>query len=991
MFGYRFNLAVRIRSAFRAWFARSASRASFASGATGAILILATVCVGVQGGEPFDDRSGADPADYPPSPLVDYEHIRLELSFRDLSDRAFDGRATFDVRAIVDGVRVLRLNAVDLLISSVVNESAKPIPNRPVQFDYDGDVLSIEFRDAIPTDRSLRFSVSYRCESPEEGMHFAVDDPARPDRSAQMHTLGQPESNRFWFPSHDFPNVRSTTETIVTLPAKYKVLSNGRLVSRTVDDDRVTYHWRCDQPHVAYLVSIVAGDFSVIEHEWNGIPVTYWVTPGREDDAQRAFARTPEMMTFLSDLLDEPYPYDQYAQSCVRQFRSGGMEHTSATTMHDQLPMDERAAIDHDQDGLIAHELAHQWFGDLITCRSWAHIWLNEGFATFMDELWLEHWRGTQWFEYHKWKKYRRVGERDIPSQPDALVWNKYEHPIETFRHKGSLPYGKGGSVLHMLRYELGDDVFFRGLAGYVDRWAYKAVETDDFRRSMEDTSGRNLEQFFHQWTQRPGVPQFDIRYTWDDDNSEAVVEIRQTQPISAEHPAFSVPLELYFRSGGKEYRQKVRIDGRKKVVRREFETRCDLFCVDPHAGVLKLVNTTKPRDLWVNQLSDGPTVPARSEAARMLSRDPRPEVLAALVTSAASRDEFWGVSAEALASLGRMQTESARRALLYLLDAGGPLRNPRVRRAGVEALGKFRHPSVTEALVRYATEDESYAVEAAATLALGSARRFEAYDVIVNNAKKESYRDQIRLAALEALDELADRRGLAVCRTYSSPTYHSRTRAVAIRSLANLARQAYETDRGLTRDARRDATHDADRNAEHNAGHDVDHDAGHDARQNAKREAGHDANRSTEPNDGRAVGRGRETAMAESYLKREAYLKVESYLVGLLSDEDPRVQDAAIRALGVLRTESALGALLSVVRGDAPKRVRRLASDVWHDSVSQSEEESTLRILRAELNRRARNAEALNRRTEAVGAAIGVFDLRADDNVDKSDNQGDG
>ncbi len=730
---------------------------------------------------------------FPPDRLVDFTHLKLELEFDDFIKKSFRATATHTLRAIAAGGRRVRFDAVRLnIIAITVNGESTS------RFSYDGKQLVVETPDDLPTDRDTVIAIEYECIAPVEGMHFVLPDETYPHRRPQIHTLGQPEYNRHWLPCHDFPNERATTEMLITVPRGFSVLSNGELVERRDVGETTVFHWRQDSAHVAYLISLVVGSFAVVEDTWRGIPVTYWVQPGKEEDARRALGRTPEMMTFFSDLLDYAYPYAQYAQACVHQFQLGGMEHTSATTLYDQLVFDKRAAIDHDQEGLIAHELVHQWFGDLITCRSWEHVWLNEGFATFFDDVWYEHSKGHDQGSYDRWFKFRDVAGLGREGDTDPLLWRRYEHPRETFQHGDYLPYGKGSSLLHMLRHQLGQEVFIRGIREYVRRFAGREVETNDFRGVMEWVAGRNLELFFADWAYRPGAPRLSVDYEWDDESRSAVVKIEQTQDIDENRPAFAMPLDLYFRSAGEELTVTVDVFRRKETFRRRFDDPPDLFCVDPQAGVLKTLECRKPRPMWLGQLRQGPTVASRCEAAAQLKHWDRPEVVEALGESLADAGEFWGVRAQSAYALGSMQSHRALRTLLDALVADGALsgaENSKVRAAAARALGFYRSSEVTATLVRLAEQDESYAVEAAATRAIGSAGRREALSTLAANVNKESYQDQIRKAAVWALGELGEAGGVESCMRVAGYGHHDRTRPIAIEALGKLALLGHDTE----------------------------------------------------------------------------------------------------------------------------------------------------------------------------------------------------
>ncbi|QYU67690.1 M1 family metallopeptidase [Leptolyngbya sp. 15MV] len=398
---------------------------------------------------------------------------------------------------------------------------------------------------------------------------WTPSDPAYPGRAAQLHTQGQSEFNSYWFPIRDFPNVRLSTEVIATVPAGFEVVSNGRLVDRAaVGAGRVRFHWSQERPHPPYLVSLVVGKFDVVDVARAGsVPMPVYVPPGRGRDVERTYGRTALMAELFARLIDEPYPWEKYAQVVVHNFEAGGMENTSATTMHDTAILTADGVADQDIEDLIAHELAHQWFGNMITCRSWEHLWLNEGFATYFEALWLERqplapdrglrrtqrqWSGRDLYLARVLEALDAFRDSDLPDAPrqPAMVSKEYRHADETFGRAAD-PYAKGAFVLHMLRTKLGDDVFFRGLAAYVDRFAFKEVETNDFRRVMEDVSGEALEAFFAQWCFRPGLPGVEITPAWEPragGGGELNLTVRQTQRIDRENPAFMIDLPVWIR-----------------------------------------------------------------------------------------------------------------------------------------------------------------------------------------------------------------------------------------------------------------------------------------------------------------------------------------------------------------------------------------------------------------------------------------------------------
>ncbi|MEY4941976.1 MAG: hypothetical protein RL254_157, partial [Planctomycetota bacterium] len=339
-------------------------------------------------GGAFDAVNGRDHRNFPPDPQVQFQRMKLALRFDDMSSGRFTGTETLTIAPIGVPVQVLRLDAVGMKVSSVT------VDGRDAEFSNDGEALSIRFAQPLvpavggaPTAAST-VVIAYSCDRPIDGLTFSAATPeipgVAPARGAEVHTQGQTETNHYWFPIHDFPNVRMATELVIDVPAGFQASSNGALVQHEVRGDREVWHWNQEKPHVPYLVSVVIGDFdhAALLNPLSGVPMTVWAPKGRGDDAKATYERTDRMMVLFERVFGQKYPWARYDQLVVRNFGSGGMENTSATTMQPSAVLDATARGEQDLDGLISHELCHQWTGDLITCRSWAHIWLNEGWAT---------------------------------------------------------------------------------------------------------------------------------------------------------------------------------------------------------------------------------------------------------------------------------------------------------------------------------------------------------------------------------------------------------------------------------------------------------------------------------------------------------------------------------------------------------------------------------------------------------------------------------
>jgi aminopeptidase N len=515
----------------------------------------------------FDEDTGWDLAIYPPSRPFDHLHMRLELDIPDMREAYLTGTELLRLRATGQARNEVVLDAADMVIDSVT------IGGAPVEHELSDGLLTVRFDPPVARDEEtellIRYTLDHRDKDWSEmrrrsGLAWSLGNPEADNATGlapQIHSQGQPQFNSRWFVCHDFPNERLTTELLVTVDAGFLVSSNGRLVDRAlVEDGRVRWHWLQDKPHAPYLVSLIIGKFDVVNVGGSGsarpgLPMPVYVPIGRGHDAADLFANTAEMVAVFEEAFDEPYPWARYAQLTVRDF-GGGMENTSATTLGEGSLRGRRGGLD----GLIAHELAHQWFGDLVTCRSWEHVWLNEGWATYSEGLWAEHAEGRDGYmsRVRRWARSRQAGYGTQWPEDSAMVCNVYSNAWEPFGRRNN-PYTRGALVLHMLRERLGDEVFFEGARLFLDRFKFRAAETDEFRQVLEEVSGHDLERFFDQWVLRPGLPELEIDLEWEgpkDGSGSLRVTVDQTQHIDAENPAFAfrLPLQLSYEDGESRY-----------------------------------------------------------------------------------------------------------------------------------------------------------------------------------------------------------------------------------------------------------------------------------------------------------------------------------------------------------------------------------------------------------------------------------------------------
>jgi aminopeptidase N len=675
---------------------------------------------------------------------IDIRHLRLDLRV-DLANKSVDSLATLHVRAMRPLASV-SLDAAAFQVKGVTLQKPGGAET-PAHFSHDGHKLAIDLAPSWLTGQETTLRITYRIHEPKDGLYFFGPTPEEPDVPLTVWSQGEPEANRYWIPCLDEPDQRQTTEMVATVPEGFEVLSNGKLLERRSNADRtVTFHWLQDRPHVSYLITLVVGRFDIIQEEWDHIPVLYYVPVGHKDEIPSTFGKTREMLSFFSQRFGIHYPWDKYAQVIVEQFTMGGMENTSATSLVDGGLHDKRSLLDDTPEGLISHEMAHQWWGDLVTCKDWAHIWLNEGFASYAEALWDEHSRGADEYAYNMLQK-ARAAIKDAKTRP--VVDHRYPNAWSMFDARA---YPKGAWLLHMLRRRLGDEAFFRSLQRWGTEHRLQCVETSDFRETLEKETGRSLERFFYDWTERPGNPTLDLKTDYLPETKQVRVQVKQTQASEAFH--FPLVVALRCPSEAKPTILRQEVTDKEQTFLMNVPDRPTLIEVDPEQAVLAEINETKGRDLWLGQLHDAASVPARIRAVEYFSRSKTPadgEVLA----NALPQEKFWGVQVETVHALGEIGGSPAREALLTALHHA----DARVRKAAEEQLAKFAsYAKVAQALHDVLEKgDPSYGVETAALSAYARTGRKDAASMIRPWVEKPSFNEVLRDAALQALGETHD------------------------------------------------------------------------------------------------------------------------------------------------------------------------------------------------------------------------------------------
>ncbi len=722
---------------------------------------------------------------YGPDKTVDVKHIDLHL-VPDLDAQALRGTCTTTVEAIEDGVATLALDAADLLVDAVRDHAGAPLA-----FVSTSERLTITFAQPLRAGEAVTFRVDYRVERPIRGLYFTEPDAAEPQKPRQAWTQSQDTDARAWFPCLDYPHEKQTTSATIVVRRGEFALANGALVERRDDGETTIFRYEQAIPHATYLVTMVVGRFAEIEQTPSPVPTFYYVPFGREADGERAFGKTPQMLEAFAKITGHAYPYARYSQIAVADFIFGGMENTSATTQMDRCLFDERAGLDYHADWLVAHELAHQWFGDLLTCRDWSHAWLNEGFATYFEALWLECDRGWDEYLYDIMCDQRQYLGEDGDRYRRPIVCNRFRDPIELF--DGHL-YQKGGAVLHMLRGILGWERMQRSLKRYVADNAQRNVETIDLVRAVEHATGKNIRGFIAQFVERGGHPELELGYKYDKERGLAIVSVTQKQTIDGERPAYEFDLVVGFVTGAvadrapsnfgdgpmaNELRTTLRVTRAVESFAFPVPAEPVLVRVDPGGYVLGTMAYAMDADMLAAVLRNDPSIAARARAAKALGKKTSRVAMKALADALAN-DAFWGVGADVAGVLGGTFAPAARAALLANVGHA----HPKVRRAVASALRNFPDAEVATALLGM-LDDASYYVVAAALGSLGKTRDPRAFDALVAHLAVPSFNDVIGAGAARGLGDLADPRAFAPLEAATGADYREAIRRGALAALA--------------------------------------------------------------------------------------------------------------------------------------------------------------------------------------------------------------
>jgi len=676
----------------------------------------------------------------------DILHTKLEVSF-DWKNATMNGRATISIKPYFYSTNVLVLNARGMTINSLsiyqalcdrngtpfpatLNKELSKNPKLPSSYLYENDSIKINLGKTILPNQTYTVLIDYVSKPNElkvqggsqaivedKGLYFINPKGENPYKMPQIWTQGETQSNSVWFPTIDSPNEKMTQEIYINVDAKYTTLSNGYLESSKLSAGGTRIdHWKLNQPHAPYLAMMAIGEFvKVTDEPWKGKEISYYVEKEYKPYAKALFGDTKAMIDFFSTKLGVDYPWVKYAQVVVRDYVSGAMENTSATLHGDfVIYQNTREMLDGKKgEGVIAHELFHQWFGDLVTCESWSNLPLNESFATYGEYLWNEFKHGRGEADAHN---YLSKQGYMASKKEKILIRFDYDQQEDMF---DAFSYNKGGQVLHMLRKAVGDDAFFKSLKNYLETKRYKSAEIHDLRLAFEETTGRDMNWFFNQWFLSPGRPNLSVSKKYNASTQMIELQIEQKQDLE-KYPLYRLPLEIDVYANGKKERKHIEVVDQEQVFYFPSSSAPDLVNVDAERQLICDMEYPKTKQEYIYQYKNAPLFEDRLEAMKGLEKELAEKEVFELFSTAALNDSIVDLRKYAFGQLDKSPETYALEVKKILLKVFKTDKNT-VNKA--KALSLLNKKYATDAeiieLNNFALKEESYAVCSEALTAL--------------------------------------------------------------------------------------------------------------------------------------------------------------------------------------------------------------------------------------------------------------------------------
>lgn len=678
--------------------------------------------------------------------INDLVHTKLDVKF-DFNQSYLIGKAWVTLKPHFYNTDSLLLDAKGMDLHKVAVVKGASI--KDLKYSYDGWQINIKLDKEYKGGEAYTIFVDYTSKPNEvkvkgsaaindaKGLYFINPKGEDKTKPTQIWTQGETEANSVWFPTIDKPNQKTTEEILMTVPAKYITLSNGKLVSQKKNADGTrTDYWKMDLPHAPYLFFMGVGDFAKVTDKWKGKEVSYYVDKEYAPVARKIFGLTPEMISYFSKITGVEYPWVKYSQMTAHDYVSGAMENTTATLHSDAAQQDARELVDGNAwESTIAHELFHQWFGDYVTTESWSNITVNESFANYSETLWNEYKYGKDAGDEQNYTDMQ--GYLFSNSNKKDLVRFYYSDKEDVF---DAVSYNKGGRILHMLRNYVGDAAFFKALNLYLTTNKFKSAEAQQLRLAFEEVTGRDLNWFWNQWYYGSGQPALDIKYGYDAATKNASVIVTQTQ---AGDKIFKLPVAIDEYEGGQKTRHQVWVENKSDTFYFKSEEKPDLINFDGDKVLLCTKKENKTLDEYINQYKYAGNYLDRREAIDFAAKNQTDEKAIGLL-NAALKDKYFKLRQYVIQKIDLKKKDVAALVEPSLADIAKKDEKTVVRADAIAKLSTYKNENYIP-LFKAAVSDSSYSVSGNALSAL-----FELDSAgAVSEAKK--------LSALPAKGSLSD------------------------------------------------------------------------------------------------------------------------------------------------------------------------------------------------------------------------------------------
>ena len=693
----------------------------------------------------------------------DVQHIRINVSF-DWTEKEVTGNVETRIVPLSDNFNEFEVEAVDFKINNVRDQK-----NSDIKYDYDGKKIKVMLDKNYTAADTIIYSVDYVCK-PQKGLYFIYPTELNPSMPYQIWTQGEENDNRYWIPLYDYPNDKTTFEIYATIDTKFKTLSNGYLdYSRKIQDtDLKQDHWVMDKPNSTYLIMFGAGDFQIISDTVNGIPVSSYVDQNISlEDAANTFRNTPQMLKEFSEKFDN-YPWNKYSQVVVEDFIFGGMENTTATVLIKPAVYPKDNANNLSSDPLISHELAHQWWGDLITCRNWSEKWINESFAEFSSVLWKEIYSGKDEYDY----EIIRDGDNAIRTQGiigKYPIWAGYGDVTANL-------YDKGAVVLNSFRHILGED-FFPALRTFLKDNAYDVVETKDFTEAVNKSynqrhgSNKDFSWMVEQWIMKASYPEFEVKYEYDENAKQLILNVKQVQVPDTITPVFRMPMDVRIKNRTEDKTESIEIKEAEGTYRIDLRSKPVMVVFDPGNKYLKKIYFDKPFDDWKAQLTESEDAIDRITALRGLEKFLKPDTTSTagkpaitinetetlrLFDDVINNDKFWGVRAEVCRILGNNFILD--RTSTVLKNSYDKQTDNRIKREIFKALGKSTRTEDADLIKeKIQNETNDYIFRDGLEALVKLTPKEKIYETVIPYAGRNAHRNVIQGVVVNALGKASD------------------------------------------------------------------------------------------------------------------------------------------------------------------------------------------------------------------------------------------